>query len=441
MKHLLKQLIVDFHAGNVPSPSPRQIQIPKFPSRVRKAVTLIGMRRSGKTWSFYQIIQDLVKQGVPFEKMFYINFEDDRLLNIKTEDLQKLLDAYFEIYPSQASAKDIHFFMDEIHVVPGWEKFVRRILDTEPISLYLSGSSAKMLSKEISTSLRGRTITREIFPFSFREVLDHNKIILSKIPSTKEQAILNHHAQKYLMVGGFPETLDLQPELHREIVQGYLDVVIYRDMIERYHIQNHSAVKHLLLHSIQNSATLISIHKIYLDLKSLGCPVSKDSLYQFMNYFEDAFCLFTVPVYELSLRKRSIKPKKVYAADPGLITALTIKSELDHAARLETAVFNQLRRSGKDIFYYQTREGKEVDFLFQDHHGKRNLFQVSLSLRDPNTAKREVQALQGAMLELGIRESCIVTLDEEKTIKVPEGTVHCLPFWRWGLSNCIDNQE
>lgn len=173
MKNALKQIIIDFHQTQLPSFSPRKIELPNLPIHLRKALVLTGMRRSGKTWFLYQIMDSLEKMGVKKEKILYLNFEDDRLLGCK-DNLQVVLDAYFELYPQYAKDKEVYFFLDEIHEADHWEKFIRRLLDTEEMQIYLTGSSAKLLSKEIATSLRGRTLVREVFPFSFEEFLDYN---------------------------------------------------------------------------------------------------------------------------------------------------------------------------------------------------------------------------------------------------------------------------
>ena len=186
MRQTFERLIIDFHASTLPEPSPREMEWPVLPKGVRKARVFIGMRRSGKTWAMYQGIQSLLKRGVDKTKILYINFEDDRLQPMETRDFQDLLDAYFSLYPQHADQQDLHFFFDEIHEAPGWEKFVRRLLDRERMQIYLSGSSAKMLGKEIASALRGRTLVQEVFPFSFREYLSFCGPPLRRAPSRRK---------------------------------------------------------------------------------------------------------------------------------------------------------------------------------------------------------------------------------------------------------------
>lgn len=435
VKEIFKQLLIEFHKESIPKPCYRQLSLPELPIGLRKAYVFIGMRRSGKTWTLYQIMHQLIEEGLDPKKIVYINFEDDRLDKINLQDLQYLLDAYFELYPNNADATDLHFFLDEIHEVDGWEKFVRRILDKEKIQLYLTGSSAKLLSKEIASNLRGRNLVREIFPFSFTEFLS----VVSGIQrydnfTSKEKSQLRHYLQQFLNYGGFPETLNATPELHRELLQGYIDSVIYRDIIERHHVTQGPLLRIFLRFCLHNSSSLLSINKMYQTFKSQGYAVSKNTLYEFAEYFEDAYCLFSIPIFDFSDKRRHLKPKKIYPADQGLITAFTVKKEFENGTRLESSVFSKLRRETEDIYYYNTKTGKEIDFLIKDPTDKIDLFQVCTSLISQNTRQKEVDALREAMIELKQARGTIITLDEEESLNVPEGKIEVVPAWRWFLS-------
>lgn len=426
MKDLLKQIIIDFHQTPIPQFSPRKIELPVLPPTVRKAIVLTGMRRSGKTWFLYQIMDSLKDTGVRKEQILYLNFEDDRLIGCK-DNLQLVLDAYFELYPQYARNKQVYFFFDEIHEANHWEKFIRRLLDTEEMQIYLTGSSAKLLSKEIATSLRGRTLVREVFPFSFEEFLEHKNITHSKLLSSTQKALIFHELQNYIQFGGFPETINTNPLLHRELLQGYLETVIYRDIIERHQIINIPALRNLFHHCLKNVGGYLSIHKIYSVLKSQGIAVGKNSLYEYMNYFEDAYCLFSVPLYNFSYTKQSQNPKKVYPVDQGFILACTLKPDFEKAALLECTVFSKFRRSTEEIYYFHTSKGKEVDFLISKL-GKLELYQVTLTLKDDKTKEREVSALRQAMMETNIKDGTIITLDESDNLDFPEGKVSVIPL-------------
>jgi predicted AAA+ superfamily ATPase len=430
MKEVVKQLISDFIGQSIPLPYPRGVRFPELPPGLKKALILIGMRRTGKTWCMYQEMHRLLKLGFDKQQLVYLNFEDDRLSQFKESDWKDLLPAYIELYPDQAE-KISFLFLDEIQVAPNWEKFVLRMIEHENIKIYLSGSSAKMLSKEIATHLRGRTLQREVFPMSFKETLVAKNIECELPITTNQRAILQNSLEHYLHAGGFPETILADPALRIELIQSYIENVVYRDIVERYAITNIIAVKQFIIHVLKNSASLLSINKIYQSFKSQGINVSKNALYEYARYFEDAYCLFFVPAFNFSLREQSTKLMKVYPIDPGVITAYSIKPAYEQASTFETTVFLHLRRQFKEIFYYQTPSGKEVDFLVQTPQGSYSLYQASYAIDDPKTWEREINALDEAMGILGLDESYLITYDRTETIRCASGLIHCTALLEW----------
>jgi predicted AAA+ superfamily ATPase len=434
MKELLKLLIQEFHASELPTPFPRELNLPVFPKNVRKAIVFTGMRRTGKTWMMFQHIRDLLQKGIKKEQILYLNFEDDRLANFKTENFQEILDAYYDLFPERIGDENVYFYVDEIHVVNGWEKFIRRLIDQEKMQIFVTGSSAKMLSKELATTLRGRAISREVFPFSYEEYLAYHGIN-KQIPITsKNGSILRNHANRYLQYGGFPETLNLSPELHRTVIQEYMHAVVFRDVVERYEMKNVPLVKIFLLRCLQQLSSLLSITKLYNGLKSEGYSVGKNSLFDLLDYFEEAYALFVVPIFAFSEQKRQTNPKKLYAVDPGIITAYTMKSEFEKSSTLENSVFMKLRRETEQIFYYKTKEGREIDFVTLNEQGGACLFQVAVTIDSPDTLEREVRALKEASIELGLKECWLITIDHEQEISAEDLRIHCVPFWKWAIN-------
>jgi hypothetical protein len=438
IKKVIRNLIIDFHEAALKQPSLRTLEFPAIPKGVRKAYVLIGMRRSGKTWGLYQEMNRLLQKGIQKNQLLYINFEDERLIDFKVKDFQALLDVYFELYPEYVNLHDLYFFFDEIQEIEGWEKFIRRLLDSEQMQIYLSGSSAKMLSREIATSLRGRTVTREVFPYSFEEYLLRKQHSFPKHLSTKQQAVMRAHAQDYILRGGFPETIDMDLGRQRETLQDYIEVVIYRDVVQRHKVTNVAVLQRLLIFCLQNSASYLSVNKMYQSLKSLGFAIGKDSLYNFMGYFEDAYALFSLSLYTLSKRQEDIHPKKIYPVDPGVITAFTLGQQMTLASRLETTAFLHLRRKCETIFYFRTSAGTEVDFITVELGVPQALYQVSATLQQISTREREIGALQMAMHELEMKRGWIITLEEEEKIIVPEGIIHVVPLWKWLLDFAIE---
>ncbi len=251
------------------------------------------------------------------------------------------------------------FCFDEIQVVPGWEKFIRRLLDTEKIQLCVTGSSAEMLSKELGTTLGGRAWPQEVFPFSFSEFLQIKGIEPSPAMSPKTTAQARSLANEYLLYGGFPEAVAEPKELHTTLIQGYMDAVILRDIVKRHAIRNADILQRFLVRILRQLAAPLSVTKMHNTLKSMGLAVGKNSLFEYLQYFEDAYALLAVPFFSLSESARQVNPKKIYAIDSGVITAYSIKNDFEKASRLENAVFMHLRRVYHNICYYKSKQKKK----------------------------------------------------------------------------------
>lgn len=438
MKALLKQIITDFHSESIPELMARRaIEWPSFSENIRKAHVFIGMRRSGKTYLMYQHMHQLLNTGIEKEKLLYINFEDDRLMQFSVENFQDLLEAYFDLYPQYLHRTDIVFYFDEIHNIEHWDKFIRRLLDKEKMQLYITGSSAKMLSKEIATSLRGRCWTTEVFPLSFSEYLAYQQVKYHS-PSSQELSKIRHYGKHYLQYGGFPESLNLSKTEHHLLLQEYINTAVYRDVIERHQISNIHIVRLLMTHCLQHLASSLSITKVYNDFKSQRHSLTKNSLYEYIEHFKDAYLLFSAPIYTLSLRKRQVNPIKIYGVDPGLIEAFSMKPSMAIGISLENAVFMALRRQTSQIYYYKTVNSREVDFLIAHEDGTVSLYQVTLYLEaQKSTYDREVKALLEASKELSVRHLFIITLEEEKQIIEPSCTIEVIPYWRLFLENTL----
>lgn len=322
-----------------------------------------------------------------------------------------------------------YFFFDEIQNVPNWEKFIRRLIDTENVSVVVTGSSAKLLSAEMATGLRGRSLDIEVLPFSFKEYLDHHKIqVRCKQIGSKTRLILNQQAERYCLKGGLPELQELKPTRAREVAQSYVDAVVLRDVIERHGVSNVEALRSLLYRVLRQPATKLSINKVYLDFKSQGLRVSKDDLYAFMRYLNDAYLLFQLPLWTRSEKKRQVNPKKIYVIDNGILDAYSTKMTADFGALLENLVYITLRRRTRELGYYETRQGHEVDFVYRE--GEQSvLVQVAWSLKNAQTREREIRSLIQAGEELQNCRKLIVTFDEEGSME--EGEIEVLPLWKF----------
>lgn len=430
MKNIIFQLIDDFHERVLPALVPRSSRLHCVPG---KADVVIGMRRSGKTWFCYQKIQELIASGTKKERILYLNFEDDRLHEFRVDHFQYILDVYFGKFPDHRDGT-CYFFFDEIQRIDKWEQFIRRLLDTEDVQIAITGSSSKLLGSEIATSLRGRSLITEMFPFSFEEYLSFHGIFPEK-PTTfgaGTTARLRKALREYLEVGGFPEVQKQDRELRIEILQGYVDSVLLKDIIERHGIGNVQALKHLVRHCLLSTGGKLSVNKFYNTLKSMSVKCTKNSLYEYLDHLTDSFLVYRVPIHSRSEKVRQINPAKVYAVDTGLLNSMTFRNADNFGLQLENLVFMHLRRAAHDSEYVSTEHGLETDFLARNRKtGDVNLIQVSWDISEPQTFERELAGLKSAMHELSISHGIIITADDEMTI---DDTIHIIPAWKWLLS-------
>lgn len=391
--------------------------------------TIIGGRRTGKTTLLKQIINSLLKKGIPKKNIIYINFEDERIPR-ETNIFQALLEAYAELYPGMET-KNCWYFFDEIHEIPGWELFIRRLHENKSKHIFITGSNARLLSKEIATALRGRTISYELYPFSFREYLLHKRYNPEKQNTTTDKALLRGELQHYLEEGGYPETIGQTASTRAKILKAYLDVMIYRDLIERYNITNHNALKQYIKKMLANTAREASIHKTYQEMKSQGYKISKDHLYNYQDWCEEIYLLFQLHQYHESLAKQQAKSKKIYGIDTGLINSTSFKTSQDKGRIIENIVFLELKRREKETCY--NKEDKECDFLVKEKERIIQAIQVTLTLEDETTRKREMDGLIHTLNKYKLTTGTIITLNEEGKTNYNNKTIIIQPLWKWLL--------
>ena len=343
---IISQKILDSQARAVPALTLRDVWMPAVAG---KALAVIGMRRAGKTTYLWQLLGQRHAQGVPREGLLYFSFEDERLAGLQAADLDLLVDEYYRLHPDWRDQRRSTFFLDEIQMVPGWELFARRLLDSENLELVLSGSSAKLLSREVATSMRGRALEAVVTPFSFREALRHAGLEPAKPAHRLDkagQSLLDHQLAAYLLDGGFPEAQGLDARTRRELLRGYVDVVLLRDVIERHNLSQPQVLRWLVQQLLGNAAGAFSINKFHADLRSRGVPIGKDSLHQMLAHLEDAFLLGSVALATDSVRRRQVNPRKVYPVDTGLMAVFDKSGKPNAGHALETAVLHELKRRG-----------------------------------------------------------------------------------------------
>ena len=427
---LLKEMIADFQTAPPEAGYPRALRLETAP---RKAAVCIGVRRSGKTTVLFQHIRRLLDGGVPMENIVYLNFFDDRLRSLDRDSLGLVSDAYFSLFPEKKGTEKIWFFLDELQCVTGWEAFVDRLLRTEKCEVFISGSSAQLLSSEIATQMRGRSLSWELFPFSFGEFVRARGMKPEAAPTSKHRLLLAKHFDAYWRAGGFPEVLDASDKIRVMTHQEYLHAILFRDVIERHDVAHPRAVADLAAWLIDNTASTYSVNRLAGYLNSFGHKIAKSTVGDILDWFEDAYFLFTVRVFDASLARSNTNPKKIYCIDHALVRSVSSGVLVNDGHLLENIVFLALRRSGAKIFYHRTKNGRKVDFVVPRKGGV-ELVQVSESLAVPATREREIRALDETMRELGAKAATIVTRSEEGLEKTDSGNISIQPAWRWLLS-------
>jgi uncharacterized protein len=410
MKELLVTLLEEAFYGieQARKGVPRAVRFPQTDQMIKVA---IGMRRSGKTYAIYQKINQLLDQGIKKEQILFLDFEDDRLLPMTVKEMGQLLDEFYSIYPENHQKK-CFIFLDEVQNIEDWHQVVRRYYKSRDVDLTITGSSAKLLSKEINTSLRGRSLSVEILPYSFAEFRLAHQLSAPKPPFGRQAYdIANKQMTDFFSKGGFPAVQHMEVHDWRDTLQNYVDTVILKDIIERHKVSNIAVLRYLTKTLLINAAAPFSVNKFYNDIKSQGFQIGRETICNYLDYIEDAFLIFKVQVYSESIRAQHTKPSKIYVIDNGLINAFSLKIKDIYHKFLENQVYLDLRRQDKDIFYYNTKDGYEVDFVTVDKNGERELIQVTWDASDPKTFEREERALNQAEQELGIKGRIITSRD------------------------------
>lgn len=429
---LLEKLNESLSLGPSPPRTRRDAQLPGVPGKVH---AVIGMRRAGKTTFLRQLLDDRRKEHPP-EQSVFVSFDDDRLAGVDSGQLALLLEEYYRRYPETRGRRTVHLFLDEIQLVPGWERFVRRVIDTERAEIVVSGSSARMLSREVHTSLRGRGMETVIRPFSFREFLRHRGEEPVREPArwtSAERSLVEKRFLEFLAEGGFPETQGLDAALRVELLQDYVDTVLFRDVVERYRISQVAALRWLVRQCLRNPAGSFSAHRLYLDLKAQGHGVAKDAVHEMLGHLMDAFLLSAVPIATESERRRNSNPRKAYPADQGLIAAFDTGRRGNTGHALETVVAIELERRRADVGYVKTGAGFEVDFFARGRTGSEDLIQVCADPTVAGTKERELRALIEATGEHPRAKATVLVLTRDQVFPAERG-IAVKPVYEWLLS-------
>jgi len=389
--------------------------------KLKEVVVISGVRRSGKSFLLNQIIKSLKNKA-----FLYINFEDERLDGFTLKDFNKLWGEFLALYKPDG---EIFAFVDEIQEIKGWEKWVNRMYEFEKVRFFITGSNARLLSSEISTLLTGRNITYELYPLSFKEIVKTNNLKLSY--DTKETAKINALFNDYLEYGGFPA---VWLEQEKELLLGYYNDIINRDITERYKIKNKKLFREFVRYALSCYGRYITFHKLknVFDLKSVNTAK------KYFGFAEEAFLVFSLESYSSAMAEVVKAPRKCFVVDHGMADYLSLKSGKDIGLKYENIVFVELKRKQivnpkTEIYYWKNPQGYEVDFVVKEDLKVKQLIQVCYNPNDYDTKKRELRALIKASNKLKCKDLLVITEDKEGKEKVKNQKIRYIPLWKWLL--------
>lgn len=388
----------------------REIDYKKY-LKSKQITVIAGVRRVGKSTLLAQFSKKI-------DAFYYLNFDDERLINFTVQDFDSLL----LIFRKKYKAKIILF--DEIQNVSGWERFVRRIYD-EDYKVFITGSNAKLLSSELATHLTGRYSKIELFPFSFNEFLKINKISISKKTSSAK-AVLIKYFDKYLKEGGFPDYVKYKDE---EFLKRIYGDILYKDLLVRHSIREEKSFKELVSFIFTNFTKELS----YNSMKKTLAFKSVTSVKDYIDYMQQSYLVWELYKYDFSLKKQYVSDKKMYIIDNGLRNNIAFYFSGDEGRLLENLVFLELKRRGKDIYYYKNKT--ECDFIIKEKNRISEAIQVSFNISSRETKEREIKGLFGAMELFKLKKGLIITNSEEEKIELDKKIVNVVPAWRWFLKD------
>lgn len=427
-KELFKSLIALSQAELPFERIEREIDLPVQPELI---ITVPGVRRAGKSSLLMLTVNKLLASGVKREQILWVNFDDERLDRMPTEELDEVLQAYREMYP-EIELKDVYMFFDEIQNIDGWDLFVLRVFKSYCQNVYVTGSNAKLLSSEISTALRGWTLDYEMLPLSFREFCRFKGI---DAHSYMESNRAKRYAamEEYIHGGGFPKVvLSTDKSVKLRLLQGYFNTMLFRDLAERHAIKNIEALRYFLKRVMQNLTKTTSINAIANDMRSNGVSVSKDDLYNWADWAVEAYLFVRYPKYSRSLVKENQSLRKYYVIDTGMRQAVLMPQSEDKGKLLENIVALELfRRRGADrkMFYWQ--DGRECDFVVQREEHVEELIQVTWDIEDEDTRKREIDGIKEAAKGTKCGKLTIVTRERKETIEEDGFNIEVVGIEEW----------
>lgn len=415
-REIIKQVIADQRDYQLPKIFFKRAQtnnIKEF-SNDPNILIITGIRRSGKS-----TIQRVLQKELP-ESDYYLNFDDERLISFKVQDFQVLLEIFIELFGKQST-----FYFDEIQNIEGWERFIRRLYE-KGAKIFITGSNAKLLSKELGTHLTGRYIQFEIYPLSFKEIVQYEnpEILTKKVFSTDDIGTILSLFADYLKYGGIPEYFKFRKS---EYLKDLYEGILYRDIVARYNIANEKPLRELVYYFASNIGKEFSYSKLG---ETVGLS-SPHTVSNYCSYLEKCYLCFFLNRYSHSLKKQILYNKKCYMIDPALIRTVGFRVSEDKGRILENIVFLHLKMQGHEIYFH--KDQKECDFVIRKNNQIINAIQVASNLLDEKVRNREIDGLLEAMEAYGLKEGLIITENEQSILEIEKFQIKIVPIWKWLL--------
>lgn len=409
----------------------REFYDDKITSFLKKdeVVVLKGIRRCGKSTLLLNQIKMLIDSGVDKKNILFVNLEDPRFVNhLSVELLQKIKDVYLEyLSPSQKP----YIFLDEIQNIPFWEKWVNKEYELKLSYLTITGSNSSMLSSEIASTLSGRYLGIEVFALSFAEFLDFKGLkIKNRLGFVDKKIEISRNFEEFINFGAFPKVLEYAKSEKKELLTTYKDSILLKDIVARYRLKNFTTLEEIASYLLANSGIIQSTSKIKNNFK-----ISFDMARDYVEYLKNAYMIFEIKKFDYSLKKQNLNDKKYYSADLGLSLLYRVANLQNRGSDIETIAALELLRRGFDIYYYKTVQGFEIDFVIVKENRIVELIQVSKSLENEKTKKRELSAFEKAKTELGLSDvTCrIITEDKSVSLDFEETKIEVINILEWLL--------
>lgn len=391
-------------------------------NQTRQIVAITGVRRSGKSTLMKQFIKKQIAAGKNRTSFLYVNFEEPKFAGLLSlEFLQQIYDAYMEIVKPEGIP---FILLDEVQNVPNWERFARGLHEKGEARIIISGSTSKLLSKELGTLLTGRWVELKMYPLNFQEFMQFKQLeIKNRLDMISERVKIKQLLREYLEFGGFP--LVALREEKEEILRRYFDDIIGRDVAERHKIRRTGKLRVLAKYYLTNFSSPISYRRI---AKFIG--LSLDSIERFSTHMADACMIFFVPKFSYSLKEQEVNPRKIYGIDSGLINTVSFRFTDNIEKLYENVVFISLMQMGEEIYYYKNK--RECDFIVKE--GRKVTQAVQVSYQINGNREREIGGLLEAMGAFKLQQGLIITENREGKERIKGKTIKYLPLWKWLLA-------